>query len=431
VRAADLHGGGKCVVHVASNKGDQLLRLSDDGKSAENIAAARGLKSASLVATWCDADRNGRTDLASWDGKELKLWMQADDGTFIATPPLAGDALSAGVVSLAGLDCGEKGRFLVAGTTAGPVLVLLDGQGGKPLALPAATSRPDDADAKQDKNPLGLTGDCRVADFDGDAIPDVLNLGQAGALFYKGAGGGQFADPAKMDLPMGKGRHAATVGDFDMNGLLDILTCSAEGNLLYNNSGGGKFREMLAMSGEIEYIAKRNGIDAMTGDVSNDGRQDVAILYANTPPQVFFNRGFNSFGHARMLDVVETDVLVESAGGQQAGCLVDLNRDGALDWIIALDDGSVVMLPRKTDRGALAAVATIKPGKGFAGPITVVGRQEGRCFGAYSISAGGSGALFGLHEPGPVSLEWTTPDGKKHTEDVFVDEGRVTVVLNK
>lgn len=490
VTAVDIDGDGRPYIFIASDKGDQLIRyLSTNGPpkgppnsppngppkasptaapktpaggpAAENISADRGLASASLRSAWCDLDRNGKIDLASWSAQGLRLFLQQADGSFVVKTVAGVDELKAGCLSLSPIDCGRAGPGLLAATPDAVVLILFDNRlNVTTRKLPAA------GDASRG---LGKAGECLLADFDDDGLPDVCRLFEAGGLLYRGTALGRFARPVRVDAAFGQGRHGSTLGDYDMDGLLDILTCAEDGVRIWHNAGEGKFVEMLAESGEIEYISKRGGVAGITGDINNNGRQDITLLYGDTAPQVFFNRGFNSFGHARMLDVVSNNALADAANGQQAGCLADVNGDGALDLVVALTDGGIWMLPRKVNAGqkALAAVpvltvaapggvtasdsgaasaasaasagkpgavavanAATRPAHRYTGPLTVIGQQSGRCLGAYSISAGQVGIIFGLREPGPVNLHWKMPDGTKRSEDVFIEQGPVRVILN-
>jgi hypothetical protein len=71
----------------------------------------------------------------------------------------------------------------------------------------------------------------------------------------------------------------------------------------------------------------------------------------------------------------------------------------------------------------------LPPAAPFAGPVTVTGYGNGRCLGAWSLSAGSPGALFGLSDPGEVTLKWKLPGGAERSQEVVVEEGVKTVLL--
>jgi len=256
---------------------------------------------------------------------------------------------------------------------------------------------------------------------------------EQGSLLYKATAPGAFAAPAKASPAVGRGRYGACLGDFDGDGLPDILTTAEDGNRLWQNEGGGTFSDMLIVSGEIAYISKSGGNGTMAGDFNNDGLQDALVMYtAGMSPQLFFNRGYRSFGHARMVDLGEQKRLPQAAEGQQAGCLGELTGDGALDMALVLANGEVWVFPRKVEDGqALAIVACLPEGGEHVGPVTVSARRDKRLFGSQAVVAGGPGACFGVSEAGPVILTWRFPGGKVQQREVIVEEGPVRIVLGK
>ena len=133
-----------------------------------------------------------------------------------------------------------------------------------------------------------------------------------------------------------------------------------DGLRLWQNEGDGKFTETLNVSGEIAYISKPGGIDCLVGDINNDGRQDALIAYAAMSPQLFFNRGYRSFGHAHALDLAERQLLPAAEQGQQSACLGDFDGDGAQDMVMALTNGEIwVFFRENDDREARSVVAAL------------------------------------------------------------------------
>ena len=332
VHPVDLAGDGKIVLHIAAAEGDRLLQYDPAAKELVDITSRHKLTAHSRVAAWADFNRDGRVDLASYRGRadltgdnasQVWLYLQQPDGTFPDPPALLTPmTVKTGCQTLAAVDCGPKGVGLVIGREGGALLATVSADGKRGGGQLYHGTLPPEMNAL-----IRKTGQCLVADFDNDSIVDVLALAADGSLLYRGKAPGQFAAPVVAAPGHGSGRAAAFVGDYDMDGLIDVLTVGETGNRIFHNLGDGKFEEMLAMSGEIEYIAKRGGIGGMTGDVNNDGRQDVLILYSAMSPQLFFNRGFHSFGHARGLDIDNNKLLDAAGDGQQAGCLADVDGD--------------------------------------------------------------------------------------------------------
>jgi hypothetical protein len=425
VAAVDLAGDGKLAAFLTSDAGDQVFRWN--GQTLEDVTAKLALQSKSLVSAWGDFDRNGKIDLASWDGQQLRIHRQQADGTFAAVDVKAGAVLRGECLSLSILDIGQDGKpGLLVGTKTAPVVLSLRDDGsvaGQPLVagdIPAAE--------------LGAAGRCVVADFDGDSFPDVVQLFAHGGLFYRGKGPRSFAPPVKNDVGFGKERYGVCLGDYDHDGLPEILVVSVDGPpLFYQNIGEGKFQNMLPYSGSFEYISKSGGIGCQTIDINNDGRQDIFVTYeAGVAPQVFFNRGFRCFGLARKLEAQLQGSLPHAAEGQQAGCVADFTGDHAMDMFIVLKNGELWLVPRRVDETALAVVATLSSKSPCAGPVVVTAHdQNQRPLGGWPVSAGEPGAFFGLTEMGPLTLKWRLPGGPAQEKEVVVDAKAVRVALDK
>jgi hypothetical protein len=192
---------------------------------------------------------------------------------------------------------------------------------------------------------------------------------------------------------------------------------------LWHNLGAGKFVETRGISGEIAYISQPRGTGGMTGDINNDGRQDVLILYSDRQPQLFFNRGFRSFGHAHTLDLNERNLLPASAEGQQAGCLAEFSGYGAQDMVLALANGEVWAMLRddEYDDGLYAGVSLAADGP-FLGPLKVTAETDGRNLGAWNVSPGASAAFFARLDAGPCTVQWQLPGGDPQRKEIILED---------
>jgi len=408
---------GGTELFLASDEGDRLYRFG--GAAMEDVTAARGLAGASRQHVWADLTGDGIVDLLSWSGGTLSLHVQGGDGVFsrkaLEGADALADCLSLDVVGTA------DGPRVVAAVSGMPRLLTVDVAGGVASAPLAEGDWPGDG--------LGAPGACLTADFDGDARPDVLQLFEGGSLFYKGTGGPVFGAPEAAGVVVGEGRHGACIGDYDADGLPDVFVPGDRRNRLFHNLGAGRFVDLLHQSGEVEYIAKPGATYAQTGDVNNDGRLDLLVLYgAQMAPQLFFNRGYRSFGHARDLDLDVQNLLPAAAGGQQAGCLGDFNGDGALDMVLALTGGDLWMFPRRVDLDfAMAVTAGLSPKAAHAGPLSVTATvgEPPRVLGTHVLRQGAAPALWGVPEAeaGDVLLEWRAPDGAGRSMTVEVIPG--------
>jgi hypothetical protein len=425
-RAIDLGGAdtkGKADLFIAAEDGDKLFRHSD-GKF-EDITGKLKLSTKSVAYAWGDFNRDGKLDLVSWDGKALTLSCQQADGSFEAKPCDVGEALKDGLIRMDVVGVGEKGDpALLVSTKASPILLEVKAD-GKVAAKPLVEK---DFPGEE----LGEAGKCLVADFNNDGLVDIVQLFARGSLFYKGKGPGVFEGPVKRQVFAGQGRSVACLGDWDADGLLDIFVTSEDRNRLWQNLGEGNFVEMLNVSGEISYHAQGGGSSAVSADFNNDGRQDIFVAYAITmAPQLYFNRGFRSFGQAYEVDLAQQRRLTEAGDGQQVGCLGDFNGDGALDMVIVLAKGDAWLFPRKVADGqALAVIATLAV-DGMAGPVNIIGWRDDRPLGAVPVRPGDPGAFFGMDEPGPITLKWQLPGGKMEQKEVVAEQGPVRVFVNK
>ena len=423
VRPIDLAGDGKLLLFVAGDQGDHLLACDPKSRKFTDITAARRLQSKSQAYAWGDFDGKGRLDLISFDGKTLSLHAQQADGTFQARPLDLAGALDNGCIGLTALDCGTKGYSgLLVSTKSFPVLVSF-AAGGKPSLTTLAVTGTD-------LKKLGSAGPCLVADFDGDGVADVLEPFAAGSVLFRGLATGKFASGVACAVQLGTGQSGACVADFDGDGRFDVLCASTDGVRLWQNEGDGKFTETLNLSGEIAYISKPGGIECMVGDINNDGRQDAMIAYAAMSPQLFFNRGYRSFGHAHTLDLAERQLLPVAEQGQQSACLGDFDGDGAQDMALALTNGEIWIFFRENDdHEARSVVAALPVGGQYKGPVAVTGWIGKRCLGAWNVVPGASQAFFGRRDAGPVTLKWRLPGGKEQQKEVVVEKATARVEI--
>jgi len=401
---------------LACDRGDRLFRFDLDKQQFQEVTAERNLQSRSSVSAWGDLNGDGRADLASWDSQSLVAHLQDGKGGFRQNPLLPSDRLTQQCLGLAVVDGGEGARAaLVISTPTDPQLLLVHEDRSSTLkALAADQVKVGD---------LGPASGCLVADFDGDLLPDLLQPFAKGSLLHRGNRETTFAAPAACPIALGEGTSEAFLGDYDGDGQFDVLTVAEDRPRLWHNLGSGKFVETRGISGEFAYISQPRGVGGMTGDVNNDGRQDVLILYSDRQPQLFFNRGFRSFGHAHALDLNERNLLPASAAGQQAGCLGEFSGYGAQDMVLALANGEVWAMLRDAeyDNGLYAGVA-LAAGGPFLGPLKVTAEAEGRSLGAWNVSPASSAAFFARREAGPCVIRWQMPGGEPQRKEVILED---------
>jgi hypothetical protein len=435
VRPIDLAGDGKLLLFVARDQGDHLLVCDPKSRNFSDITAARRLQSKSRAFAWGDFSGQGRLDLISFDGQALSLHAQQADGTFQARPLDLPAALENGCIALAALDCGTPApgsagypgsagcpAGLLVSTRGRPLLVTFN-PAGKPAISTLAAPGVDLAK-------LGPAGPCLVADFDGDGLPGILQPFAAGSVLFRGLLPGKFAAGTACAVKLGEGEAAACVADFAGEGRFGVLAVSTDAVRLWQNEGGGKFSETLNLSGEIAYISKPGGIECAVGDINNDGRQDALIAYGAMSPQLFFNRGYRSFGHAHTLDLAERQLLPVAEQGQQSACLGDFDGDGAQDMVLALKSGEIWIFYRENDdHEAHSVIAALRAGGRYKGPLSVTGWIGKRCLGAWNVLPGSSQAFFGRREAGPVTLKWRLPGGQEQKKEIVVEKETARVEI--
>ena len=415
-RAVDLDDDGRWTLYLACDGGDKLLRWDAARSEFVDITQQRKLEARSKMAAWGDFDNDGRIDLASGDGRSVRFFFNRADGFSSGAQTLAVNAECIGLASMA---VGAGGRAGVLASTAAGALMLVP-----------------DAD-KWAKTPLGDGGRpkgrayaCLVADFNGDGAIDVLQPMESGSLLYPGDGAGGFGRGVECDVQFGARASGACIGDYDADGFFDIFVAGPERCMIWHNRGGGRFEETLHLSGEIGYIARPNARSGITCDINSDGRQDILITYADAPPQMFFNRGFRSFGHAHSIDLAENELLAEAKSGQQAAAVADFNGDGAQDMALVLENGEVWVFLRRTEDAPVLAVRAVLPAAARrSGPVRVTGVRGHQSLGAWNVFPGVSEAYFGASAAGTIRLSWQFPGTRPQQQEMAVNDRVVRFLI--
>lgn len=421
LRPVDLAGNGTWHLFATSPQGDRLFAYDAGTKAFRETTADRKLMSRSTVAAWADVDGNGRLDLVSGDGAVISVFRQQDDGTFAPGRATLTGEVAAACRDLAAIDVAGKAGLVIGGQ-GGPWLirdVMAENVKAERMAADAGLAAG-----------LGAVVACAVADLDGDALPDVLEVCEKGSLLFKGASGGEFLPGAKCAVAAGRGGAAVTLADLDADGRLDVFTAGAQGQRLWQNEGGGLFADRMNLSGEMPYISKPNGVDCAVCDVNNDGRQDLLIAYGDIGAQIFFNRGFRSFGHAHELDLTEKELLDAAEAGQRTACIADVTGDGAQDMALGLPNGDIWLFERGTDGGSALHAAVALPMAGpCKGPVAVTGLAGEQNLGAWNVQPGVAEAFFGVKDAGMITLKWCVPGGETQSRQVLVKSKAVRVEL--
>ena len=398
---------GLCAI-VLSDGGDRIYRVSGAGRPVDTTAD-RKLTTTSKTLEAGDFNGDGRIDLASWDGKALRLALRGADDTF------SSQVVSVGLtdcVSLSALGLGRgRASALLVGTKTGPVLLTREGNGR------FATRRLGTGN-------LGPGGVCVAADFDADGHCDVVQAHAKGLAFYPGSAEAAWPRaPRVSPLPMVASSRVAVCGDYDADGSLDVIVGGTSGVALLCRTADGRWVNRTAETAELTRHGNAGGLAVCSVapcDINSDGRQSVALFYPQGSPAVFFSRGFACFGLARKLVLGESKLKGAGAlsHGQSAGAILDLNGDGAQDLLAVTGKGEVWALLTKPDRRRPLYLTLALP-LAAVSPVTVSVSCRERHVGTYVVRHGRP-AVVGRPRRGPVVLHWVTPDGKRHTRKVVV-----------
>jgi len=404
----DLAEDGTSCLFVACDNGDRFFAYDPVLKNLKDVTSFHATASKSKVFAWGNFNSDGRLDLISADGANVVVYKQTADGKFVAGAKLPAEIIKGRVVSLAVLATGMgNATGILVGTES--QMLLWTGQDG--AAAPRVIS--DGSLAKD----LGKAGRCLVADFDGVGAADILQCFEKGAILCRGQAIGKFAAPRMIDLAAGDGRCEAFVGDFAADGRLDIVTLSDDACKMWQNQGHWKFTETLNLSGEVGYKAAGGAVAGTTCDFNNDGRQDIVLFYGTAmSPQLFFNRGFRSFGFANHLaEGMERTLPRDAAGrpqGQQAGCVANFTGNATQDMVVILNNGQCWLFPIASGGDALALRVALGHKSSYAGPLTVTGWRDKRCLGAWNVIPGCAEAFIGIKDAGTITITWQPPGTK-------------------
>jgi hypothetical protein len=274
---ADFNGDGK--LDVASN--NLLLFGNGDGSLQGNVAFLSNIPGFPLLgrAASGDFNRDGSTDIAVVaGGSNVLILLNDGTGKFIAahnypmTLPATGS-----IVWLATSDLNHDGKLDLLFTTfdSSTGITNLDtmlGNGDGTFAAPVEVIP---------GIPWTLFSSvttASVADFNGDHIPDLAVISQAGLTVFLGKGDGTFGSPTNFFA--GSAPNSMVTGDFNNDGKIDVAVGSSAGLGILLGKGDGTFQPAaFSNSGSFSVGA--------TADLRSNGKLDlitpgaISILLGN------------------------------------------------------------------------------------------------------------------------------------------------------
>lgn len=418
--ALDAGPGRAARLFVASTQGNRLFALANDGTTFDDLTASATLDTASRAFAFVDLNRDGRSDLASWNGTRLQVrYGRNDDGFERAesNEDLAWPDECTGLAAISPAQDGSPGLLL---SGKWPQLLAWNERGWLPKPLPGDRARHHSA---------GPLGSCVVADWDEDGYVDVLQLGDEGSLLWRGKTGG-FEEPTTCEVQRGGSPGRWCVGDFDADGRPDLFVSGREVCELWENAGGGRFRPVIQYAGSLRFKCLPAAADCVATDLNHDGRPDLAILYEKGNFFYHFNRGYRLMG-----ELGELTLMNEQNGGRSANtpgptrtAVGDFDGNGTLDLAVAFATGRVSC---SLNSLATANRLWIALPKGRTGPVTVsVWQDSGMpvCVGTYLVK-GHSPVYVSVRKPAPCTLKWRWPG--EPPRELEAETGDVVVIPMK
>ena len=191
-----------------------------------------------------------------------------------------------------------------------------------------------------------------VGDFDNDGWEDLYITGVGGSRLFRNEGGKRFVDVTQQAGVGDSGwSTSAAWMDYDNDGLLDLFVCHylkwtpatdvycgttekiycrpqeypGESCRLFHNEGKGRFRDVTRQAGL--YNPNSKGLGVCIIDLDRDGRQDLIIANDMEPNSVYRNNGNGTFTEIG----IASGIALSENGRPRAGMgvdAVDYRNDG-------------------------------------------------------------------------------------------------------
>jgi uncharacterized protein (TIGR03437 family) len=336
----DFNGDGKLDLAVSNYNQQTVSVLLNAGAGTfgapVSYAIAHGRSPEFLIVT--DFNNDGVPDIVGGVGRSsiiagnstnaIDVLIGNGDGTFQAPAVVSVSNAAPLAFAAAGDFNNDKKPDVVAMAQKSTSLLFYAGRGDNSFQAPVTTAL-----GSNYANAIGAVS----GDFNGDGVPDVAILTNAGFAIALSQKNGSFQ-------PLNTLYHAAltinglAVADFNGDGKPDIATylCNTGGGQtpihIYTGSGSGSFSDTMPIF--LNYCPSA----LITADLNGDGKPDLISLNDATPGggayssvDVFLNQGQGSWSTAKAYGLDATGVVAIAVG--------DINHDNKPD-IVAASQGT-------------------------------------------------------------------------------------------
>jgi hypothetical protein len=348
------YDGDDCVdLYVSDTGGGALYKNNCDGTFTD-VTASAGVGSANQAwgAAWGDYDGDSDLDLYVGTTNSNALYRNNGDGTFSNVASSAGvadDRATAGV-SWADFDSDGDLDLFIVNRFPGANPDLTDGlyrNNGDGTFTDVAA----DAGVAGDTNRKSFMG--VWFDYDNDGNIDLyISVDFGNDVLYRNNGNGTF-DDVSFQAGITDPQHGmgVAVGDVNQDGCMDVLSTNntqaddAEHNAsaLYINNCNGTFSRMSEAMDVLDRKVVEWGANFV--DYDNDTDLDLSIvaggMLTSGEPNVLYESTGSCDGS--FFDITAASG-VSNTGAAFGSVWADYDNDGDLDWFIANETGSNVLL---------------------------------------------------------------------------------------
>ncbi|GGG96800.1 CRTAC1 family protein [Silvibacterium dinghuense] len=371
VAVGDYDNDGREDLFVTALGGNKLYHNNGDGTFTDVTAKAGvGGSGWSTSAAWVDLDNDGRLDLVvlryiQWDWDDvycgehregyrgychpdvfqpisMLVYHNNGDGTFTEEAAKLGLDKPAKALGIAIADYDRDGHIDLYVANDSMVEFLFHNKGNGTFEEVGLDSQV--AVDGEGRTFAGMGID--FADYNNDGLPDVVvdDLANQKYALFTNAGDGTFNYASYMTGIAGMTLLHSGWGvrflDYDNDGWKDLLFAQGhdldtieltspqlhyrEPLLLARNLGGKKFVDVSSVSGDV-FTKRWVGRGMATGDINNDGLEDVVVTENGGPAHVLLNEtktanhwiGFSLVGHKSNRDAIGAVIKITTPQGSQ------------------------------------------------------------------------------------------------------------------